>query len=290
MPIVLPALSWHRVPRSRPIGRWACLSLWLALFAGFSTSLLSNAQADAELRWVPGESALEQQLAAYLTDSKIVSDIVVLLDENFELDTPLIITVGSSLDALGIPTYSSEDRRIRLPYAYLEKAIRAQAELVEGTTPDADPAQGDAVRRAMDLVEYTIYHLVGHALVDEASTDADDRAEAISSWLMITAWPNGPEQWLQDVQAFADASQKLDGSLDDYWHSHALYKGREDTLSCWALGADPDRIEPLLPAVTDPFERRAQCARSWARLDDEMRLLLDPVMKTSAPLRGDSFD
>ena len=277
-------------PRRTPASPSVAVSLWAALWAGLAATLTTTAHADAELRWVPGETALDQQLAAYLTDSKLVSDFVVLLDENFELDPPLGLTVGSSLDAHGIPSYSSEDRRIRLPYAYLEKAIRAQAELVEGTTPEEDPGEGDAVRRAMDLVEYTIYHLVGHALVDDANVDVDDRAEAISSWLMISAWPNGAEQWLEDVQAFANASQQLDGPLEDYWHSHSLYKSREETLSCWALGADPDRIESLLPAVLDPAERREQCIHSWTRLDDQMRRLLDPVLKPNAPLRGNSFD
>ncbi len=276
-----------RATRSRIERVSLACALSLALLVG---SVPGHAK--SELRWVPGETTLDQQLAAYLTDSKVVTDLVVMIDENFDLPVPIGITVGSGADARGVPSYTVQDRQIRLPYAYVEKAIRAQAELLEGVSPDesTESSAGEAVRRAMDMIEYTVYHLLGHALINDADVDADDRAEAISSWLMISAWPNGAEQWVADVQAFADASHKLDGSLDDYWHSHSLYRTREDTLTCWALGADPEAIEPMLPATLDPVERQERCVRSWENLDKQMRSLLDGVLKNDAPVRGNGAD
>lgn len=96
------------------------------------------------------------------------------------------------------------------------------------------------VIRGSNEMEYTLYHLLGHLLADDSTPDADEDAEAISSWLMIKHWPAGGEQWFANVQAFARASQLLDGPLSDYWHSHALYKSRQKTLQCWILGSDPD--------------------------------------------------
>lgn len=244
--------------------------------------------ADVELRWMPGDSTLEQQLGSYLSDSQVVTDLVTLLDDNFDLVEPLSVIIGSRSDALGRPSYSAADNSIRLPYAYIEQTIRAQSELLS-TVPGEVRPERDAevtVRHAMNMVEYTLYHLVGHALIDDHTAEADDRAEAISTWLMITAWPNGASQWVEDVQAFSAASRQLDGLLDDYWHAHSLYRLRETALLCWALGADGDAVEPLLPAAADPFERRAQCTRSWSRLDTQMRRLLDPLLKPDAPLRG----
>ncbi len=246
--------------------------------------------AEVELRLMPGDSALDQQLSSYLADSQMVTDLVSLLSENFTFEQPLGIIVGSRSDTLGQPSYSRSDRSIRLPYAYLERAIRAQAELVAGSSPDQTVEQGESVKRAMDMVEYTLYHLLGHALIDDDSVDADEHAEAISTWLMLRAWSNGAAQWVEDVQAFADASQRLDGPLEDYWHAHALYRLREQTLLCWALGAGGNSIEPALRAVLDPAERRARCRKSWAMLDQQMRSLLDPVLKPDAQLRAAGHD
>jgi hypothetical protein len=263
----------------------ALLCLWVA-------AAPRPALAEAELRLMPGDTALEQQLGRYLTDSQIVTDLVTLMSENFTLEQPLGIIVGSRSDKLGVPSYSTEDKSIRLPYAYIESAIRAQAELVVGRSPDETAEAGQAVKRAMDMVEYTLYHLFAKALIDDenADADADGMAEAVASWVMISAWPDGAAQWVEDVQAFSDASQRLDGSLDEYWHAHSLYRLREQTLLCWALGAGGKAVEQALRVVTEPAERRERCRLSWAQLDQQMRQLLDPVLKPDAKLRAADQD
>lgn len=252
---------------------------WLAF------AWLAGTASATELRWQAAESDVDRALANYLADSNIVSDLLVLASANLALDPPLAISIGSGLDGSRAPSYSPEERRIRLPYAYFEDAIGAQATLGEAS-PDEDAVEeGQAVRRALAMIEYTLYHLLGHALVDDADPSADAAAEAVSSWLMLSGWPNGAEQWLVASRAFAAASQRLDGPLEDYWHSHALYRINERTHACWALGADPERIEPLLPASLEPAERRERCARSWQRLDARVRQMLDGVLAADAPLR-----
>jgi len=268
--------------------RWIAERCAVALLCLWVAATPSPALAEAELRLMPSDTALEQQLGRYLTDSQIVTDLVSLMSENFTLEQPLGIIVGSRSDKLGVPSYSSEDKSIRLPYAYIESAIRAQSELVVGQSADETVEAGEAVKRAMDMVEYTLYHLFGQALIDDA--DADGMAEAIASWVMISAWPDGAAQWVEDVQAFSDASQRLDGSLDEYWHAHSLYRLREQTLLCWALGAGGKAVEQTLRAVADPVERRERCRLSWVQLDQQMRQLLDPVLKPDAKLRSSGQD
>lgn len=279
----VPPLSAQTTRSSAHLSAGALV--WSVFLAIMAICLPATTRAESELRWAPGETTLEQHLAAYLTDSKIITDLVLLLDANFNLERPIGITVGGKIDERGQPSYSAEEQRIRLSYQYIEQAVRAQAELVEGTTPDDSLQPGAAIDRAMDLVEYTLYHLVGHALINDEDSGADDLAEAVSSWLMISGFPNGAAQWINDVRAFSAASRQLDGPADDYWHAHSVYRIRQDIMLCWALGADPDTVEPMLPAVANPLERRAQCARSWQKLDQQMRDLLDPVMKSDAPLR-----
>ncbi|MEE9320128.1 MAG: DUF4344 domain-containing metallopeptidase [Granulosicoccus sp.] len=234
------------------------------------------ASADVSLRWQDITDNAQPELAAYLADSNIISDFVELVDKGFTFDEPLLLVIGADSG----PEFDVEKHAIKLPYSYLERAIRTQNELVD------DGEEALALHRALDVVEYTLYHLLGHALVHEDSEDTDATAEAISTWLMLSYWPNGSEQWFEDTLAFSDASMKLDGPLSDYWHSHALYRIRRDTLRCWMLGKDPDRIETLMPAIVDTAEQLTRCESSWQKLDRQVVELIGSVLAPDTPLVG----
>ncbi len=248
-------------------------SLILAAALTLATSIIS---ADINLRFVDSQDSLGKQLADYLGDSGVTGDFLTLLNENFDFDPTLDVVFGGE----GVPTYDDASRTITLPHSYFADAVRAQAELVD------EGEEHEALARGLDVYEYTLYHLLGHALIGEGSEDEDAAVEALSSWIMIRGWPNGGEQWFSDVTAFAEASQKLDGPLNDYWHSHALYRIREETLYCWILGSDPERHADLLPAVLDPAERRSRCAESWRKLEVTIGTMIEFRLKEDAPLRA----
>ena len=256
------------VSRMGDRGRFRSFIFLLSL-AGTGT-----ATADISLRWQDGTAEADSLLADYLIKSNVVTDFVDLVQQNFAFDPALVLIVG----AIEGPEYNADGRVLRLPYAFLGRAVETQAKLVE---------QGEvAIERALDVVEYTLYHLLGHALVSDSSIDADATAEALSTWIMLSNWPNGGEQWLNDLRAFGDASQKLDGPLSDIWHEHSLYKIRQDKLECWVLGSDPEAYETLLPAVLDSANRRTRCVASWQSLQQESRARLEDLLLTSAPLRA----
>lgn len=240
--------------------------------------------ADVSLRWnadALGDEAASSNkiitpiLADYLAQSNVISDFVSMLDDAFVLDELELVEIGAESG----PVYDLESKAIRMPFGYLERAIRTQAQLVD------EDQEVVAIDRALDVVEYTLYHLLGHALAGDESVDADSTAEALSTWIMLSYWPNGAEQWFQDTLAFSDASIKLDGPLDDYWHEHSLYKIRRDTLRCWILGKDPVNVIDLMPAVLDPEERKARCIQSWQKLDRQARELLGDRLAPDSSLR-----
>jgi hypothetical protein len=188
------------------------------------------------------------------------------------MEEPLTIVVGSSEG----PVYDHEQHAIKLPYVYLESAIKSQTELLE---------EGDmALDRAIDVVEYTLYHLLGHALVRDSSVDSDEIAEKLSTWIMLEHWPNGGEQWYQDVRVFGEASQKLAGDITDFWHEHSLYAARQRAIECWILGYSPQAYESLFPAVLEPAKRRSRCTQSWHELQESALQILTPLLKDEAKL------
>lgn len=230
-------------------------------------------RAEISIQWQSSDNGIDPILSDYLIDSKVVTDFVDLIEKNFEFQPPLTLVLGTDEG----PDYRSDVRTLRFPYQYLARAVETQAELVE--------SREEALRRAIDVVEFTLYHMLGHAVLNDGSESGDAIAELIATWIMINAWPNGGEQWFEDTLAFSDASQKLDGPLEDYWHAHAVYRQREALINCLVLGADPDRFERLLPAVLDNETRRATCESAWQRAGQQVLFFLDPMLREDAPLR-----
>ncbi len=237
----------------------------------------SQAFADASAQWKAPVNDIQPMARSLLERSNVVSDFLQLINSNFKDSERLRIDdVTVVLNNRGAPSANLETRELSIPYEYVVQAITAQSKL--------EDSREAALKRGIDTIEYTLYHLWAHVVTNEMSPDSDDNAEAISSWLMIKGWPNGGEQWFEDSQAFGRASQLLDGSLQDYWHAHSLYKTRNQTINCWILGSNPDQNERLLKSVLDPAERRSRCVAQWQELDRAMGSLLAPLLKAEGTL------
>ena len=236
------------------------------------------AYADVSARWNTPLNDTQALAKEVLDKSNIITDLSTLVKKHFKSSSAIDIeNLSIKLTTSGTPTVNTSKPELILPYDYITQAIKAQAELEE--------TQEDALDRGFDLIEYTLYHLLGHLLSGDPSPDADDQAEALSTWLMIKSWPNGGEQWHSDARAFGRASQLLDGSLQDYWHAHSLYKSRQAQINCWILGSNPEQYEPLLKQVLEPEKRRTKCIAAWQTLNTSSLETLAPLLKENSTLR-----
>ena len=241
-------------------------------------SLAAPAPADVSLRWQQSTSPGDRMLADYLVDSHVISDFVELVSANFAFDKPFVVAVGTS----GGPDYDPASNTVRLPYAYIERAVRTQASLLD-SGPGGEAEEALAVRRALDVVEYTLYHLLGHALAGSGGIEVDELAEGYSTWAMLAYWPDGAAQWREVSTTFARASQRLDGPLSDYWHAHGLFAARERILDCWTIGREP-ALASTSPRKPTEAEALA-CREDWETLDANARRALEGVLLDDAPLR-----
>jgi len=238
------------------------------------TVIAKPLSAEVSVSWHNTADTLPKEV---LERSNVISDFEALIGKHFtssdRLDlSNLRVTISNN----GLPQINTDTTEIILPYSYLTNAIKSHAELEE--TREA------ALDRALDTVEYTLYHLFGHLIAAGNSADFDDTAEGVSSWLMIKGFTNGGEQWFSNTEAFGRASQLLDGPLQDYWHEHSLYKSRQKKINCWILGSDPEQYESLLKPVLKPQERKAQCVNEWQMLDNQMRTKLEAELKENSTL------
>ena len=244
----------------------------VSIFAIVATP--NRLSAEASVNW---QNPTDKPAGEVLERSNIVSDFTTLIGRHFKSSkridlNNLLVTVSSD----GLPHVNPDTTEIILPYSYLTHAIKSHAELEETKEATLD--------RALDTVEYTLYHLFGLLIAGGNSTDFDEEAEALSSWLMIKGFNNGGEQWFNNAGAFGRASQLLDGPLQDYWHEHSLYKSRQRTINCWILGSDPEQYESLLKPVLKPDERKTRCVKEWQTLDTQMQTELKTELKSQSTL------
>ncbi len=229
--------------------------------AFLSLALSATALADFEVAWQQPVDANEALFADALRASGMVADAAAL--ERVPLDWPsdLTLVFGGS----GTPNFQREAATITLPYSYLAQAVQAQSQF--------ELERSAALQRGLDTVEFTLYHLLAQALTDPADTerdaDLDKLAEHTATWLMVSQFPNGAEQWFVNTEAFARASQRLDGPLTDYWHSHSVYAAREREINCLIVGSDLSLIATLFRGLD--AETAQACAEDWQELNRQFR-------------------
>ena len=249
-----------------------CLTTLALLILAIAS--IKPAYADASANWQSTTDTLAKEV---LERSNVVSDFTTLIGRHFKSTAQIDFdNLRVTFNNDTVPHVKPKTTEIIIPYSYLTHALQSHAELEESNEAALD--------RALDTVEYTLYHLVGHLIVASNDADYDDTAEAISSWLMIKGFANGGEQWFSNAEAFGRASQLLDGPLQDYWHEHSLYKSRQKKINCWILGSAPEKYESLLKPVLKPDERNARCVNEWQVLDTKMQTELQAELKENSTL------
>jgi len=249
-----------------------CVNLFVANMIAV-VFLCSNTHADVSIQWQQTTQSVARQV---LERSNTIKDFTRIVEENFNTESDLLAGLTVKIVDGGLPDVLVSPPEIIIPYQFIVDSIKAQAELEE--------SRQSALNTAIDKLEYTLYHLFGHLLIGDISPDADDDAESLSTWLMIKSFPNGAEQWFNNSKAFGRASQLLDGPLSDYWHSHSLYKSRQQQMDCWVLGSNPAKYERLLKQVLRPQERRQKCVVQWQELDVQSRERLKDLLKSGSVL------
>ena len=236
-------------------------------------------RADVSLRWSASETPLSPLLASYLSKSNVIADFVGLVEENFIFEKPLILDLGDG----EIPAYDIDTNTISMPYRYLERAVFTQSVLAENISEGSEE-EDNAVERAIGVVEYTLYHLLAHSLVGNPHEAADATIEALSTYIVVAYWPDGADRWASAVEAFGRVSQRLDGPLVDYWHTHSLYKERQEVIRCWIRGSY-DQSQPPSPVIRQEYcASQQRCNDSWSNLVEAVRSILVPQLVPDSTL------
>lgn len=146
-----------------------------------------------------------------------------------------------------------------------------------------EPDRDAALTLAYDNLMFTVYHELGHALVDILDLPITGREEDVADqaavWLMLETLDEGEglQAVLGSADFFAAQSEAARGDDPAFWDSHGLDAQRFHNILCWAWGFDPDQAAAALGQDLErllPEERRQYCAEEYARMHNSFLTLL----------------
>ena len=234
------------------------------------------AAAEEPVTTVVGESFIlqyeppDETLAPYanlLMESGVMEEVVTDLENTFQLPQPILIRFTS-----GKPGPLYYQGVINMTYEFLLSNHEIIAATGYAETED------ELVLTLLNLVEFVLYHEVGHALVDMLDLPVLGKEEdAVDGFAAVVA-----SAFDLDVVALTAAdifnlntSIQVSNEISPaaFWDSHSLDQQRMYSIICMIYGSNPNAYSSLLNDVGMPSEKEAECvysfqetSRNWIRL------------------------
>lgn len=129
---------------------------------------------------------------------------------------------------------------------------------------------------------FTLFHEVGHALIDQFSLPVlgreEDAADQIATYLLTAS--GASDQAFRGGEFFAYLGQDYQpGHSFPYWDEHGLNEQRFYNISCLLYGYDPGRYAFLVSTHLLPLDRASRCPAEAAQSANSVRQLLASHLK-----------
>lgn len=255
---------------------FAVASAGLAL-AGCSGEPASAASAQDRGDFVVRPALLETgaytDLALQLSEERWLEDIVEVLNDSLILPVDIGIRFAECGESNAF--YVSEDREIHMCLELFEGEREVFAAHY-GTEQEIEDAVAGSFL-------FTVFHEVGHALVDVLEIPVtgreEDTVDSLAAWWLIDG-DGGEESAIAGALSFyTDPAQAGEIDESEYAGEHSLSQQRYYTLACLVYGSDPERYADLLEEEWLTPERAEQCPGEFERLSASWYTLLDPHLK-----------
>lgn len=209
-----------------------------------------------------------------LDSSGVVIETVRFIEVEFNLPRPLTIQIGGE-DG---PLYDPDSTTIVIPLEFLAE-IREK--LVEhGYAHEADEIDAAVV----DVFEHTLYHELGHFLVDVLNLPItgreEDAVDELGYILLIDLYQDGGDVALTAADVFFIEGDTEDGPQEsDFWAEHSLDIQRFYNGVCLIYGSDPKRYADVAAESGMDRDRLELCEDEYARKRDAWFQMLDPYLR-----------
>jgi hypothetical protein len=141
--------------------------------------------------------------------------------------------------------------------------------------------RADTLRFAVNNGLYTLYHEVGHLLIDKLGLPVlgkeEDAADNIATWMLLGKKTPEANQVLEDAVLGWVLTGRSYGDYfagDDYVSGYSPDRHRAMQIACLMVGADGPAFRPLARSYNIPEERQRACFYEFDMMDQTLEKLL----------------
>ena len=214
------------------------------------------------------------ELAAQLSEERWLEDVADVLNESLILP----VDIGMRFAECGENNayYIPDDREIQICIEMFEGERETFAAYYETEEEIEDAVNGSFL--------FTVFHEVGHALVDVLDIPftgrEEDAADSLAAWWLIDG-DDGEESAISGALSFyTDPEEAAEVDETDFAGEHSLSQQRYYTLTCLVYGSDTEKYANLLEEEWLTPERAEQCPAEFERLTRTWYTLLDTHLKS----------
>ena len=213
------------------------------------------------------------ELAAQLSEDRWLEDVADVLNESLKL--PRDIGMRFAQCGENNAYYVPEDHEIQVCIEMFEGERENFANYYESEEEIEDAVNGSFL--------FTVFHEVGHALIDVLDIPftgrEEDAADSLAAWWLIDG-DDGEESAISGALSFyTDPDEAAELEESDFSDEHSLSQQRYYTLTCLVYGSDTTQYANLLEEEWLTEERAEQCPAEFERLSTTWYRLLDDHLK-----------
>ncbi len=171
--------------------------------------------------------------------------------------------------------------------AYYDPNVRSITlcyELVQRYTEALGSNDGSMETAALHAGLFTLFHEMGHALIDVLELPItgreEDAADEFAAIMLL--WSEQEEAALSGAQQFSVDAEEWEAA--PYWDEHGTDMQRFYNIACYVYGSDSDRWADLVSDETLPQERADLCEEDYWRKSYSWNQLLAPYLKQQIEL------
>ena len=238
-------------------------------------------------RYVPPASHEPQIVAMYkdLVNRKMLESEVDLIGSKLRLPRDILVTIKECRAEAA--SYDREKKEIVLCYEFYDSLnmVFLSQHTRQNHTEPTDQEMGRLLMRGYDVMTFTLYHEIAHALIDQLKLPAvgreEDAADQLATIVLLRR-KDGPEiagsvaiyfSLLAEQQA---AGAGFVQTRVPYWDEHSFDLQRMYNIICHVYGSDPARFSDLAGSSTLPASRAAKCQPEFESIGSAWRSLLAP--------------
>lgn len=219
------------------------------------------------------ESDTYTELAAQLSEERWLEDVADVL--NASLILPVEIGMRFAECGQNNAFYIPADREIQICIEMFEGEREVFAAYYNTEAEVEDAVAGSFM--------FTVFHEVGHALVDVLEIPftgrEEDTVDSLAAWWLIDG-DDGEQSAIAGALSFyTDPDQAAAVEESQLAGHHSLSQQRYYTLTCLVYGSDTEKYASLLEEEWLTPERAEQCPAEFERLSASWYALLDAHLK-----------